>query len=131
MNTILQQLYNGEICLIEQYRPILEEYKAIRKKHMDNYKGFIEKLGSPLDKEFIKIMDEQFETAPLDFFQMFSRGGAGNAVGACGRQCVEGRCAQQPVRGVQSLHHACQRGLVYRFLYRAYRRGVPERQGHV
>lgn len=65
MNTILQQLYNGEICLIEQYRPILEEYKAIRKKHMDNYKGFIEKLGSPLDKEFIKMMDEQFETAPL------------------------------------------------------------------
>ena len=58
MNTILQQLYNGEICLIEQYRPILEEYKAIRKKHMDNYKGFI----------------DQFETAPLDFFQMFSDG---------------------------------------------------------
>ena len=41
---------------------------------MDNYKSFIEKLGSPLDKEFIKIMDEQFETAPLDFFQMFSDG---------------------------------------------------------
>ena len=59
MNTILQQLYNGEICLIEQYRPILEEYKAIRKKHMDNYKGFIEKLGSPLDKEFIKIISER------------------------------------------------------------------------
>ncbi|GFI29425.1 hypothetical protein IMSAGC013_00811 [Lachnospiraceae bacterium] len=50
MNTILQQLYNGEICLTEQYRPILEEYQAIRKKHMDNYKSFIEKLGSPLDK---------------------------------------------------------------------------------
>ena len=74
MNTILQQLYNGEICLVEQYRPILEEYKAIRKKHMVNYKGFIEKLGSPLDKEFINIMDEQFETVPLDFFQMFSDG---------------------------------------------------------
>lgn len=43
MNTILQQLYNVEICLIEQYRPTLEEYKAIRKKHMDNYKDFIEK----------------------------------------------------------------------------------------
>ena len=31
MNTILQQLYDGEICLTEQYRPILEEYQAIRK----------------------------------------------------------------------------------------------------
>lgn len=74
MNTILQQLYYGEICLSEQYSPVLEEYKAMRKRHMENYKGFIEKLGSPLDKEFIKIMDEQFETAPLDFFQMFSDG---------------------------------------------------------
>lgn len=74
MNTILQQLYNGEICLRERYRPVLEEYKEIRKKHMENYKGFIEKLSSPLDTEFIKIMDEQFETVPLDFFQMFSDG---------------------------------------------------------
>ena len=74
MNTILQQLYNGEICMTEQYLPILEEYKAIRKKHMDHYKSFIKKLGSPLDTEFIKIMDEQFETVPLDFFQMFSDG---------------------------------------------------------
>lgn len=41
---------------------------------MNHYKSFIEKLGSPLDKEFIKIMDEQFETVPLDFFQMFSDG---------------------------------------------------------
>lgn len=74
MNTILQQLYNGEICLSEQYSPVLEEYKAIRKRHMENYKGFIEKLGSPLDEEFIKIIDEQFETVPFDFFQMFSDG---------------------------------------------------------
>lgn len=74
MNTILQQLYNVEICLTEQYRPILEEYQAIRKKHMDYYKNFIEKLGSPLYKGFIKIMDVQFETAPLNFFQMFSDG---------------------------------------------------------
>ena len=62
MNTILQQLYYGEICLSEQYSPVLEEYKAMRKRHMENYKGFIEKLGSPL------------ETVPLDFFQMFSDG---------------------------------------------------------
>lgn len=41
---------------------------------MDYYKNFIEKLGSPLDKGFIKIMDVQFETAPLNFFQMFSDG---------------------------------------------------------
>lgn len=54
--------------------PNIGRISSNKKKHMDNYKSFIEKLGSPLDKEFIKIMDEQFETAPLDFFQMFSDG---------------------------------------------------------
>lgn len=74
MNTILQQLYNGEICLTEQYSTVLEEYKSISKRHMEDYKGFIEKLGSPLDREFVRIMDEQFEMLPFDFFQMFSDG---------------------------------------------------------
>lgn len=54
--------------------PDIGRISSNKKKHMDHYKSFIEKLGSPLDKEFIKIMDEQFETVPLDFFQMFSDG---------------------------------------------------------
>lgn len=74
MSTLLQQLYNGEIFPAEHYRPYLEEYKVMRKKHLENYDSFIQKLGSPLDKEFIKIMDEQLDTLPLDFFQMFSDG---------------------------------------------------------
>lgn len=41
MNTILQQLYNGEICISEQYRPVLEEYKEIRKRHIEDYKGLL------------------------------------------------------------------------------------------
>lgn len=74
MSTLLQQLYNGEIFPAEQYRPFLEEYKVMRKKQIENYDSFIQKLGSPLDKEFIKIMDEQLDTIPFDFFQMFSDG---------------------------------------------------------
>lgn len=74
MSTLLQQLYNGEIFPAEQYRPFLEEYRVKRKKHLENYDSFIQKLGSPLDKEFIKIMDEQLDTLPLDFYQMFSDG---------------------------------------------------------
>lgn len=74
MSTLLQQLYNGEIFPAEQYRPFLEEYKVMRKKHMENYDSFIQKLDSPLDKEFIEIMDEQLNTLPFDFFEMFSGG---------------------------------------------------------
>ena len=74
MNTILWQIYNGEICMTEQYRPVLDEYKAMREKHLENYKDFLAKLDSPLDEEFIKIIDEQFDELPFDFFQMFSDG---------------------------------------------------------
>lgn len=41
---------------------------------MEHCKCFIGKIGSSLDEEFIKIMNEQFETLPFDFFQMFSDG---------------------------------------------------------
>lgn len=74
MNTILQQLYDGEIYPCEQYRPVLEEYKAMRKKHMKNYEEFIKKLAPPLDEEFARIMDEQIDAVPLDLFQMFTDG---------------------------------------------------------
>lgn len=74
MDTILKQLYNGEIYPCEQYRPVMEEYKAMRKKQMENYDIFIKKLSSPLDMEFIRIMEEQLDTLPLDFFQMFTDG---------------------------------------------------------
>lgn len=74
MSTILQQLYNGEIIPVEQYSTVLEECRVMRRKHMENYDGFIQKLNSPLDEEFIKIMDEQLDILPFDFFQMFSDG---------------------------------------------------------
>lgn len=74
MSTLLQQLYNGEIYPAEQYLPYLEEYKAMRRKHIENCDDFLKKIGSPLDKEFLKIMEEELDTLPLDFFQMFSDG---------------------------------------------------------
>lgn len=71
MNEILQALYNGEIFPAEEYVPKIEEYKALRKKQTENYEEFIKKIGSPFDKEFIRIMDEQLNTIPLDFAGIF------------------------------------------------------------
>lgn len=71
---ILQALYNGEICPKEQYAPMAEEYYALRKKHFEHYEDFIKKIGSPLDKEFQRIMDEQLETLPIELSQMFIDG---------------------------------------------------------
>lgn len=74
MDDILKQLYNGEIYPEEQYHPILEEHKKLQKKQYQKYEDFISKIGSPLDKEFERILDEQFDILSLDFFQMFSDG---------------------------------------------------------
>lgn len=74
MDKILRALYSGKIFPQEQYRPIIEEYKSLRKRQYEHYKDFINKIGSPLDKEFEHIMDEQIDLLPLEFSQMFIDG---------------------------------------------------------
>lgn len=74
MDKILQSLYNGNVYPADQYRPLLEEYAALWKKQYEHYEDFIKKIGSPLDKEFECIMDEQLETLPLEFSQIFIDG---------------------------------------------------------
>ncbi len=74
MDKILQALYSGEIAPAEQYLPMIEEYKALRKKQYEHYEDFIKKIGSPLDREFKRIMDEQLDTLPLELSQTFIDG---------------------------------------------------------
>lgn len=74
MDKILQALYGGEIYPAEQYRPMLEQYIALRKKQYQHYDDFIKRLGSPLDKEFIQIMDGQLDAVPLELSEMFIDG---------------------------------------------------------
>lgn len=74
MDKILQKLYNGNVYPADQYSPLLEEYRAMWKKQYEHYEDFIKKIGSPLDKEFERIMDEQIETLPLEFSQIFIDG---------------------------------------------------------
>lgn len=74
MVKILQALYSGEIYPAERYRPLIEEYKILRKKHYEHYEDFIKKIGSPLDKEFERIMDEQLDTLPLELSETYIDG---------------------------------------------------------
>lgn len=77
MKNILEQLYNGEIFPAEQYAPKGEEYRKIHQGHYNHYEDFIEllsKLEPPLDKRFIKIMDEQLDVIPFEFSEMFIDG---------------------------------------------------------
>ena len=77
MNSVLQQLYNGELRPAEQYQPLQTEYQNMRLEHSRHYTDFINvlrQLEPPLDKRFIEIMDEQLDTIPLDFSSMFIDG---------------------------------------------------------
>ena len=77
MKNVLEQLYNGEIFPAEQYAPKSEEYRKIHQGHYSHYEDFIvvlAKLEPPLDKQFIKIMDEQLDVIPFEFSEMFIDG---------------------------------------------------------
>ena len=77
MKSILTELYEGNIFPAEQYSPRSEEYRQIHQSHYKHYDNFIEtlsKLEPPLDKQFIKIMDEQLDVIPYEFSEMFIDG---------------------------------------------------------
>ncbi|MEY8390917.1 hypothetical protein D3Z36_04170 [Lachnospiraceae bacterium] len=77
MSTVLHQLYNGKLCPAEQYQPLQDAYRDMRREQCSHYTDFIkalEQLEPPLDKRFIEIMDEQLDTIPMDFSAMFIDG---------------------------------------------------------
>ena len=77
MKSILSELYEGKIFPAEQYSPRSEEYRKIHQRNYHHYDSFIEtlrKLEPPLDKQFIKIMDEQLDVIPFEFSEMFIDG---------------------------------------------------------
>ena len=77
MKSILLELYEGNICPEEQYACKAEEYRKIQQSHYQHYDNFVEvlsKLEPPLDKQFIKIMDEQLDGIPYQFSEMFIDG---------------------------------------------------------
>lgn len=74
MQSILYQLFNGEISPIEQFYPILEKHRELQKKNNLHINDFEEKLNESLKIEFHHIMEEQMEMIPFDFSQMFIDG---------------------------------------------------------
>ena len=77
MRTILQQLYDGDVFPAEQFYPKTEQYKVIRKQHFNRYQEFnakLETIDPALSNEFVQIMDEQLDTVPIEFSEMFIEG---------------------------------------------------------
>lgn len=77
MNTILQKLYDGELCPAEQVSSKVEKYQNIKRKHYYNYENFakkLKKLKPPLHKKFMAIIDEQLDIVALEELDVFIDG---------------------------------------------------------
>lgn len=77
MDSILNQLYNGQIYPAEQYRPLLKEYKEIHEQYNRHYKILIDKIkkiNPSLEEEFTAILDRQLHVSSLELSQMFIDG---------------------------------------------------------
>lgn len=90
---ILLDLYYGRISPADHYQPLIEEFCTLQRRHHQHYDEFVEKLGSPLNKEFESIMDEQLEMLPYDFSQTFIDG---FRLGARMMMEILGDCDQKP-----------------------------------
>lgn len=71
MESIILQLYHGDLAPEEQFCPRAEGYQEKNAADFARYEAFIKKLSAPLAKEFISIMDEQLETAALQLEELF------------------------------------------------------------
>lgn len=74
MNSIIEDLYNGDLCPCEQFKPILRRYREKREESFQGYEAFCEKLDKENVKEFEEIMEKHLELVSLEMEQVFSDG---------------------------------------------------------
>ena len=74
MSKILEDLYEGRVYPSEQYQPITEHYKHLRKEQQKHYDDFKKKIDSSLIEEFDDIIDEQCNAIPIELSEMFIYG---------------------------------------------------------
>lgn len=74
MRSILHQLYYGDLSPATQYEGRLEEYRQLREKHQREYQAFLQGLEPRQRKDFIRILDQQFATIPMEYADAFADG---------------------------------------------------------
>lgn len=74
MNRVIEDLYNGNLCPCERFKPILRHYREKREEAFQGYETFLEKLDPNRPKEFDAIMVKHAEVLSLEMEQNFSDG---------------------------------------------------------
>lgn len=74
MESLLQNLYEGKLAPIEQFEPILKEYKKKWEESLSHDDCFCKKLDPAQQIEFEKLIDEHHNLFPLELSQVFIDG---------------------------------------------------------
>lgn len=74
MESVLEDLYNGDICPASQFRYTLDDIKS-KWKDMDQAElSFIDSLPDSMKRKFDDIMDNRLDLASLDLSQAYVEG---------------------------------------------------------
>lgn len=71
---VLKDLYFGHLYPAEQCSVRLQEHQSLIDRDSKDYDEFVKKLPPPLDKEFLRIWDEQTEALPFESAEAFIDG---------------------------------------------------------
>lgn len=75
MDSILGQLYKGELYPYSTFKPSVDGLKEDMDKAFDSYSAFLAKLpDDELKDEFIKFVDQHLDLLPLELEQNFIDG---------------------------------------------------------
>lgn len=75
MQSVLYQLYHGEISPTETITPKLEAYRITLRENRKCFEDFrlkLEKINPNLSEQFMKILDMQWREVPLEAEQIFT-----------------------------------------------------------
>lgn len=77
MDTILQQLYEGNLDPVPQSQPMTQEYRAVSQRyyrHREDFRSTLQALDPAVSEQFDRLADEMLELDCLERRELFIDG---------------------------------------------------------
>lgn len=74
MDSILEQLYHGELYPYAYFKPTVEKFIVMQGQALKSYTGFMAKLPEELKDEFTRLVDDRMGVLPYELEQNFIDG---------------------------------------------------------
>ena len=74
MSSILEALYEGDICPAERFQIDTEEYHRRKEENMRAYDSFFQTLEPDQRNAFDDLLNRQFQSNPVEYAAVFAEG---------------------------------------------------------